>query len=209
MAERAAPAIKTTDLSLEVRARFAADYPTTTNADLATKYGLTVRQVERLAKELQVRKTSKSAALASAAAKRAGMTIEEARQREAYIVEQFATRPAAAIARELGMKLKAVEGVIHRKGLRKTNLVTPRQPEYRAPGWASTTGRNDSHARLTAEQRAKLPPVGMDTAKRTVAPAFVDTRFTVKEGETVMGCGFASMGPGRYCEDGRQWGARP
>lgn len=202
------PRIRTQDIPHDVLERFTKDYKSFTNADLSARFGFTLRQIERIAHELKLKKTDRSASQAAAAAKRAGLTPEQAREREEYIVAQFAERSAGAIARELGMPLKAVEGVIHRHGVRKGGLSTPRQPEYRAPGWAGGNSANDRHARLTAEQRAKLPPVGMDKAKRTVAPAFVDTRFTVAPGESTYGAGFAAMGPGRYCEDGRTWGGR-
>jgi len=201
---------KTAILSPAALAEFIRVFAQHTNHELEAMFGITHLQVQRLGHWHQLRKAPAVAARAAAHS-----VWPEASQE--YLRKHYATGNTADIARHVGKTVSQVWSQADRMGLRKTKgarqeigaQTAAQKKAHVMPGWNGANDAKDRGARLTAEERAKLPPVGMDTAKRTVAEPFVDTRFTVKEGEVVTGCGFAALGPGRYCEDGRQWGARP
>lgn len=188
-------------------------YPHHSNPQLEKMFGVSAKNIQTFGSRRGLKKLPEIAASALRAG-RAGLTPEQMAERDDYMRKHYPTKTAREIASALDVSLKTVQELARKLGLKKAppikgpGLAQATQPVNKQPGWASANRPNDKYARLTDEQRAKLPAVTPPNVKRTVAPSFVDTRFSVAPGESTYGAGFAALGPGRYCEDGRTWGGR-
>lgn len=177
-------------------------FPHHSNEELAKMFGVKRSLVEAYGTKHQLRKTAE--------------TLSTVRGRNwsaddiAYLREHYPTGNTEQIARHLDKTYDQVQNYANKNGIFKVRSVRQQASSKNAgqkkahvmPGWNGANDAKDRGARLTAEQRAKLPPVGMDTAKRTVLTwKGYDDRYQCDPAAKVYGAGFASLGPGRYLDE--------